>query len=67
MRGVEVIEDPAVAAVALDPIRAQLLAELAESPASRKPIVAAAPKSPSADAFRRLAGEVLQRLAAVRH
>ncbi len=34
MRGVEVIEDPATAAVALDPIRAQLLAELAESPAS---------------------------------
>ncbi len=34
MRGVEVIEDPAVAAIALDPIRAQLLAELAESPAS---------------------------------
>lgn len=34
MRGVEVIEDPATAAVALDPIRAQLLAELAASPAS---------------------------------
>jgi DNA-binding transcriptional ArsR family regulator len=34
MRGVEVIEDPAIAAVALDPVRAQLLAELAEAPAS---------------------------------
>lgn len=30
MRDVEVIEDPAAAAVALDPIRARLLAELAE-------------------------------------
>jgi len=29
MRDVEVIEDPAVAAIALDPIRSQLLAELA--------------------------------------
>jgi len=36
MRGVEVIENPATAAVALDPIRAQLLAELAESPASAR-------------------------------
>ncbi|MDP1792799.1 MAG: helix-turn-helix domain-containing protein [Acidimicrobiales bacterium] len=34
MRSVDVIEDPATAAVALDPIRARLLAELAASPAS---------------------------------
>ncbi len=34
MRDVEVIEDPRVAAVALDPVRARLLAELADEPAS---------------------------------
>ena len=34
MQGVEVIEDPRAAAAALDPIRARLLAELAEAPAS---------------------------------
>jgi chromosome partitioning protein len=42
-------------------------AALLKAPAARKPIAAAAPKSPSADAFRRLAGEVLQRLPAIRH
>ena len=45
----------------------RVTAALPEAPAARKPIAAAAPKSPSADAFRRLAGEVLQRLPAVRH
>lgn len=34
MRGVTVIEDPKAAAAALDPVRAQLLAELAAEPAS---------------------------------
>lgn len=34
MRAVEVIEDPRAAAAALDPVRAQLLAELAAAPAS---------------------------------
>src|SRR5437867_10049695 len=33
-----------------------------EAPVARKPIASIAPKSASADAFRRLAGEVLQRL-----
>ena len=42
-------------------------AALAEAPAARKAIAAAAPKSPSADAFRRLAGELLHRLPAIRH
>jgi chromosome partitioning protein len=42
-------------------------AALAEAPLTRKTILEAAPKSPSADAFRRLAGEILQRLPAVRH
>ena len=36
---------------------------LSEAPVARKTIFEAAPKSPAADAFRRLAGEVLQRLA----
>jgi chromosome partitioning protein len=45
----------------------RITAALAEAPAARKTIAAAAPKSPSADAFRRLAGEVLQRLPALRH
>ena len=39
-------------------------AALAEAPASRQHIFASAPRSSSADAFRRLAGEVLQRVAA---
>lgn len=34
MHDVQVIEDPRAAAVALDPVRSRLLAELAESPAS---------------------------------
>ena len=34
MRQVDVIEDPAAAVVALDPVRAQLLAELRQEPAS---------------------------------
>jgi chromosome partitioning protein len=37
-------------------------AALSEAPAARKPVVTLAPKSAAADAFRRLAGEVLQRL-----
>jgi chromosome partitioning protein len=37
---------------------------LSEAPAARQPIASFAPKSASADAFRRLAGEVLQRLPA---
>lgn len=45
----------------------RVTAALAEAPAARKTIAAASPKSPSADAFRRLAGEVLQRLPAARH
>jgi chromosome partitioning protein len=40
---------------------------LAAAPAARKTIFAAAPRSVSADAFRRLAGEVLQRLPDIRH
>jgi chromosome partitioning protein len=43
-----------------------LTTALSMAPAVRKTIGAAAPKSLSADAFRRLAGEVLQRLPAVR-
>jgi chromosome partitioning protein len=39
--------------------RAQVLID---APAAHRPITTLAPKSPSADAFRRLAGEVLQRL-----
>jgi chromosome partitioning protein len=42
-------------------------AALSEAPGIRKTIAAAAPKSASADAFRRLAGEILQRLPAIRH
>lgn len=42
-------------------------AALSDAPAARKPIGAFAPKSASADLFRRLAGEVLQRLPALRH
>ena len=49
------------------PYRNPRTAALSEAPAARKTIAAAAPKSPSADAFRRLAGEVLHRLPAVRH
>lgn len=41
-------------------------AVLSAAPAARKTIAVAAPKSPSAEAFRRLAGEILQRLPAVR-
>lgn len=40
---------------------------LANAPAHRKSIFDAAPRSASADAFKRLAGEVLQRLPAIRH
>ncbi|HEY3886669.1 MAG TPA: ParA family protein [Vicinamibacterales bacterium] len=40
---------------------------LARAPAARKTIFALAPRSASADAFRRLAGEVLQRLPSIRH
>ena len=42
-------------------------AALAEAPLARKSILETAPKSPSADAFRRLAGEILQRMPAIRH
>jgi chromosome partitioning protein len=42
-------------------------AALAEAPLARKTILDAAPKSPSTDAFRRLAGEILQRMPALRH
>lgn len=40
---------------------------LAEAPAARRSVLEAAPKSPSADAFRRLAGEILQRMPVIRH
>jgi chromosome partitioning protein len=40
---------------------------LAAAPAVRQTIFSAAPRSTSADAFRRLAGEVLHRLPAIRH
>lgn len=40
VRDVDVIEDPATAAAALDPIRARLLAELAEAPASAAAVAA---------------------------
>src|SRR5258705_9646077 len=43
-----------------------LTTALLTAPAARKSIDAAAPHSPSADAFRRLTGEVLQRLSAGR-
>ena len=42
-------------------------AALAEAPLAKKTIFELAPKSPAADAFRRLAGEVLQRTPALRH
>ena len=42
------------------------LSALAEAPALRQTIFEKAPKSPAADAFRRLAGEVLHRLPPVR-
>jgi chromosome partitioning protein len=41
-------------------------AALADAPATRQTIFASAPKSTAADAFRRLAGEVLHRLPAIR-
>jgi chromosome partitioning protein len=40
---------------------------LSQAPAAAMTIGAFAPKSPSADAFRRLAGEILQRLPSIRH
>jgi chromosome partitioning protein len=40
---------------------------LNEAPAQRRDVFSLAPRSAAADAFRRLAGEVLQRLPAVRH
>ena len=40
MRDVDVIEDPGAAAVALDPMRARLLAELGEAPASAAGVAA---------------------------
>lgn len=40
VRDVDVIEDPATAAAALDPIRARLLAELGDSPASAAAVAA---------------------------
>jgi chromosome partitioning protein len=42
-------------------------AVLADAPGARQHVLAFAPRSASADAFRRLAGEVLQRLPAIRH
>jgi chromosome partitioning protein len=42
-------------------------AALADAPLARKTILEIAPKSPSTDAFRRLAGELLQRMSAIRH
>lgn len=40
---------------------------LAEAPLARRPVLDTAPKSPSTDAFRRLAGEILQRMPVIRH
>jgi chromosome partitioning protein len=40
---------------------------IAQAPAARKTIFETAPRSASADAFRRLAGEVLQRLPSIHH
>lgn len=40
---------------------------LIDAPAARKPVALFAPRSQSADGFRRLAGEVLQRLPSLRH
>jgi len=42
-------------------------AALSDAPAARQTVLEFAPKSTSADAFRRLAGEVLQRLPAILH
>ena len=42
-------------------------AALAEAPQARKTILEVAPKSPATDAFRRLAGELLHRMPAIRH
>jgi chromosome partitioning protein len=42
-------------------------AALVDVPGARETVFDAAPKSGAADAFRRLAGEILQRLPAVRH
>jgi cellulose biosynthesis protein BcsQ len=42
------------------------LAALAEAPEARQTIFERAPKSPAADAMRRLAGEVLQRMPSIR-
>jgi chromosome partitioning protein len=42
-------------------------AVLADAPAARQHVFSFAPRSASADAFRRLAGEILQRLPAIRH
>jgi len=42
-------------------------AALSEAPQARQTIFALAPRSASADAFRRLAGEVLQRLQSIHH
>jgi chromosome partitioning protein len=40
---------------------------LSEAPAARRTVFACAPRSASTEAFRRLAGEVLQRLPSIRH
>jgi len=40
---------------------------VSEASAARKTVLEFAPKSPSADAFRRLAGEILQRLGSPRN
>jgi chromosome partitioning protein len=42
-------------------------AHLSEAPEARRSVFEFAPRSPSGDAFKRLAGEVLQRLASLRH
>lgn len=42
-------------------------AALADAPGARQHVFGFAPRSSSADAFRRLAGEILQRLPAIRH
>jgi chromosome partitioning protein len=43
------------------------MADLAVAPAAGKPVQSFAPRSAAADAFRRLAGEVLHRMPAMRH
>ncbi|MEO6237494.1 MAG: ParA family protein [Vicinamibacterales bacterium] len=45
----------------------RISAALTDASGAHKTIASAAPKSPAADAFRRLAGEVLQRLPPIRH